>query len=128
MLCVQVAQIKDIMSDAQIMRLKQWGCDYFGPHKDGFKIFETWMCLKGEMLLVDNNTDLVIDLDLDHEFWQMEKHPKALWTKVIDYIRSINTEVPPKQDGTGHAGENLGEADHLGPPSDVRPEVRIPYT
>jgi hypothetical protein len=57
------------MSDAQIMRLKQWGCDCFGPHKDAFKIFETWMRLKGEMLIVDDNENLVVDLDLDHEFW-----------------------------------------------------------
>ena len=128
MLCMQVAQIKDTMSGAQTLRLKQWGCDYFGPHKDAFDIFETWMRLKGEMLIVDDNENLVVDLDLDHEFWQMEKHPKTLWLKVIDYTQSMDTEVPPKQGGTGHAGERLGEADHPGPPSDVRPEVRVPYT
>ena len=141
MLCVQMAQTKDTMSDAQTMRLKQWGFDYFGPHKDAFKMFETWMHLKEERLFVDNNEDLVIDLDLDHEFWMMEKHPKALWIKVVDYIRSMDfacsnplrrkcwtqREVPPKQGGTGHAGERLGEADHPGPPSDVRSEVCEPY-
>ena len=127
MLCVQVAQIQDT-TDTQTMRLKKWGCDYFGPYKGAFKIFETWMRLKGEMLIVDDNENLIIDLDLDHEFWQMEKHPKALWMKVNAYIRNMDIEEAIKQGGTGYAGVRLGEADHPGPPSDVRPEVRVPYT
>ena len=91
MLCVQVAQIQDT-NDTPTMRLKKWGCEYFGPYTDAFKIFETWMRLKGEILFVNDSGDLSIDLDLDHEFWQMEKHPKALWMKVHDYIQSMDIE------------------------------------
>ena len=55
------------------------------------------MYSKKEHLRVADDGKLVVDLDLDAEFWRMDKFPKALWKKVRKHIRRADRRAATKE-------------------------------